>query len=245
MMFTWALKHIRLIRYYSATRKRTVWTKAIDIGLAASVFLSLPMTWAMDQMVMRAQPPVLVSGKVFEDESGLIFATLSGDEIDVDILSHAAYLANFDFRIEMTRRGWPFVTSEYGLKPLLNMDIFALGQGSRATELEINSPQRMAISRALIKAEYNNEVRIWDSTNSKANNNPATWAANTIIWTIILVVVSWISVWITRFIYIYLLTGKFYKKYQRGESGLCTECGYDLRGNQFGERCPECGVLTS
>ena len=245
MMFAWALKHIRLIRYYSATRKRTVWTKAIDIGLAASVFLSLPMTWVMDQMVMRAQPPVLVSGKVFEDESGSIFATLSGDEIDVDFLSHAAFRANFDFRIDMTRRGWPFVTSEYGLKPLLNMDVFALGQGSRPTDLEIDSLQRMVISRALINAGYNKEAGIWDSTNSHADNNPATWAANTIIWTIILAIASWISVWVTRFIYIFLSTGKFSRKLDRQESGLCTECGYDLRGNQFGERCPECGVLTS
>lgn len=244
-MFTWALKHNRLIRYYSATRKRTVWTKAIDIGLATSVFLSLPMTWVMDQLVLRDQPPVLVSGKVFEDDSGLVFATLSGEEVDVDIANSAAFRANFDFRIDMTRHGWPFVTSVSGLKPLLNMDVFALGQGSRTTELEIDSPQRMAISRALINAGYNNEVGIWDSTNSPAINNIATWAANVIIWTIILVVVSWISVWITRFAYIFLSTGQFSKKQQREDMGLCAECGYDLRGNQFGERCPECGVLTS
>ena len=245
MMFTWARKHIRLIRYYSATRRRTVWTKAIDIGLAASVFLSLPMTWVMDQLVLRDQPPVLVSGKIFEDDLGSIFATLNGYEFDVELVSRTTYLANFDFRIDMTRRGWPFVTSTFGMKPLLNMDVFAYGQGAKPTELEINSIERMAISQALINAGYNNEVGIWDGTNSSANDNLATWAANVIIWTIILAIASWVSVWIARFAYIFLSTGKFSRKLDRQESGLCTECGYDLRGNEFGERCPECGVLTS
>lgn len=244
-MLTWALKHIRLIRYYSATRHRTAWTKAVDIGLAASIFLSLPMSWGMDQLVLRAQPPVLVSGKLYEEKSGMQFALLSGEEIDIETVFQSRYRANFDFRIDMNRRGWPFVTSIHSVKPLLNMDLFKIGQGSQPTDLEIDSPERIALTIALIKAGYENEVGIWDGTINPTNNNLATWAANAISWTIILAIISWIGVWLTRFAYIFLSTGQFSRKLKREDMGLCAECGYDLRGNEFGERCPECGVLTA
>ena len=31
---------------------------------------------------------------------------------------------------------------------------------------------------------------------------------------------------------------------QRLATGRCAECGYDLRGLEFNERCPECGQLV-
>ena len=31
---------------------------------------------------------------------------------------------------------------------------------------------------------------------------------------------------------------------QRRRADRCVTCGYDLRGNPFGERCPECGTLA-
>jgi hypothetical protein len=31
----------------------------------------------------------------------------------------------------------------------------------------------------------------------------------------------------------------------RGKSGLCPNCGYDLRGSPHSARCPECGAVTS
>ena len=37
------------------------------------------------------------------------------------------------------------------------------------------------------------------------------------------------------------MEGRQSRKVRRRRQGLCTECGYDLRGNVSG-RCPECGV---
>ncbi|MCH7799874.1 MAG: hypothetical protein IID28_15755, partial [Planctomycetes bacterium] len=31
---------------------------------------------------------------------------------------------------------------------------------------------------------------------------------------------------------------------QRGRADRCVSCGYDLKGNPFGDRCPECGTLA-
>jgi hypothetical protein len=48
------LRHkLRMIRYYSAPRHRTVWTRVMDVALIASFLLALPVTWMCDLMVSR------------------------------------------------------------------------------------------------------------------------------------------------------------------------------------------------
>ncbi len=243
-MLRWALHHVRMIRYYSATRRRTVWTTAMDIALAGAVAMAWPTVWVADQFYIRTDPTVVVRGKVYQNPAGAFMASVSGDDIPIELVRDSVFYANFEFSIASERRGWPFVTSHRRPEPVLEMEIFSTRQSKQRVDLPSESPVRTAIAAALFNGGHRDEVEVWRGSIPAAQHRIAVWAANGIIWTILLAFWSGTCVSLARLGWLFISAGRHADRHQRHRAGLCTACGYDLRGNQFGERCPECGTLV-
>ena len=243
-MLRWALHHLRMIRYYSATRRRTVWTTAMDIALAGAVGMAWPTVWLADQFYIRTDPTVLVGGKVYQDVGGSFRANLAGDELPFELVRDSVFYANFEFSIASERRGWPFVTSHRRPEPSLEMDVFSTGRSKELVDLPSDSPVRAAIAAALFRGGHAEELEVWRGSIPGADHRIATWAANGIIWTLLLAFGGGTCVSMARLGWLFISAGRHADRRQRYRQGLCTACGYDLRGNQFGERCPECGTLV-
>ncbi len=243
-MLRWALHHLRMIRYYSAARRRTVWTTAMDIALAGAVAMAWPTVWLADQFYIRTDPTVLVRGKVYQDDGGAFRASLAGNELPFELVRESVFYANFDFSIASEQRGWPFVTSHRRPQPVLEMEIFSTGQPKQRVDLPSESPLRAAIAIALFNGGHRDEVEVWRGSIPAARRRIAAWVANGIIWTILLAFWAGTCVSITRLGWLFISAGCHADRRQRHREGLCTACGYDLRGNEFGERCPECGTLV-
>ena len=244
-MLRWVLNHLRMIRYYSANRRRTAWTVAMDLGLAGAVILAWPTVWVADQLYIRTDPATVVLGKVYQDGNGAFRASLSGDDLSFEQVRDSVFYANFTFSIVGQRRGWPFVSSHRQAEPLLEMEVFSTGQPKRVVDLPIDSPVRAAIGAAMFQGGHTQEVQFWRGTIPGADHRITTWVANGIIWTLVLTVLVGVSISTIRFGWLFVAIGRSADRRQRKREGLCTACGYDLRGNQFGERCPECGTLVS
>lgn len=243
-MFRWALNHLRMIRYYSANRRRTVWTVAMDVGLGAAVVLAWPTVWAADQFYIRTDPATVISGKVYQYGDGAFRASLSGSDLPFELIRDSVFYANFTFSIAGQRRGWPFVSSHRQPEPLLEMDVFWTGQSKQIVDLPNDSPVRMAIAAAMFQGGHIEEVEFWRGGSPGADHRIATWVANGIVWTFVLTLLVGVSVSTLRFGWLFVAVGRSADRNRRKLEGMCTACGYDLRGNQFGERCPECGTLT-
>lgn len=233
-----------MIRYYSATRRRTAWTTAMDIALAGAVAMAWPTVWLADQFYIRTDPTVLVRGKVYQDPDGAFMASVSGDDVPVELVPDSVFYANFKFSSASERRGWPFVSSHRRPQPLLEMDVFSTGQPKELVDLPSDSPVRAAIAAALFRGGRTEEVEVWRGSIAAARHRIAAWAANGIAWMLLLAFWTGTCVSVARLGWLFISAGRHAGRRQRHRAGLCTACGYDLRGNEFSERCPECGTLV-
>lgn len=89
----------------------------------------------------------------------------------------------------------------------------------------VQSSGRLQISSAIISDE------IWGEKRRELPVHPIAWgfALNTILYAGL----AWV-----------LLGSPFWlRRYVRCKRGLCSQCGYDLRGDEH-ERCPECGTAV-
>ena len=233
-----------MIRYYSATRRRTVWTTAMDVALAGAVTLAWPTAWLADQFYVRTDPTVLLHGKVYQDDGWAFRASLGGNELPFESVRDSVFYANFEFSIASERRGWPFVTSHRRPQPVLEMEIFSTRQSKQRVDLPSESPLRAAIATALFNGGHRDEVEVWRGSIPAARHRIAVWAANGIIWTVLLAFGAGTCVSIARLGWLFISARHRAERRQRRREGLCIACGYDLRGNEFTERCPECGTLV-
>jgi len=216
----------------------------MDIALAGAVAIAWPTVWLADQFYIRTDSTVLVHGKVYQNPDGAFMASVSGDDIPIEVVRDSAFYANFEFSIASERRGWPFITSHHRPQPVLEMEIFSTRQAKQRVDLPSESPLRAAIAAALFNGGYRDEVEVWRGSIPAAQHRIAVWAANGIIWTLLLAFWSGTCVSLARLGWLFISAGRHADRRQRYREGLCTACGYDLRGNQFGERCPECGTLV-
>src|SRR4051812_5397292 len=114
------LRHkLRLMRYYSAPRKQTAWTRALDVALIASFFLAIPAVWISSIVATESRVALDVSGwLVIEALPGQVESAESKIQATIDEavrkrMAKAHGAVDGDFRVVVTDRqqGWPLVTS--------------------------------------------------------------------------------------------------------------------------------------
>ena len=232
-MFRRVRHKLAMIRYYSAPRPRTAWTRAQDIAFFVSFFLCLPATWIANWSTVRPQTVFDLSGWI-ADRTDLtpltIDAWLANSPRARSIGPAVKITGNFRLVIDDHYRGWPLTTSVHRQPAVLDIDVLAQVKAQKDVKLDPNSPLRLAIERALTVDGQDEALESWQRNVVQIRQHWLNWFIAAGIWWILMVFAS------------SLATKK--RAIWRAE-GKCVSCGYDLTGLEFNERCPECGALVT
>ena len=112
-------------------------------------------------------------------------------------------------------------------------------------DLPPESPAREAIDTLLLESgERQVAAALWNDCESAIMYRARGWAANFVVWSLALMAASVLAVTGLRFASFVGLRKRKGLERQRRRADRCESCGYDLKGNPFGDRCPECGTLA-
>jgi hypothetical protein len=238
-------RKLREIRYYSAARPSTAWSRAADIALALGLLAAFPASWATDRGLSKGSIAASVSGKLFAAADGSILAAtnsaLSPPLVPADATPHGS----FDLAIRSERRGWPFPSSRSRAEPALSVELYVPRRTMGNAELPPGSALRETIASAASEPE---EEEVLEMLRGAASSGAVAlhlrgWVANTMMWALILPLAAWSLVGLARLAWLPIETRRIEERLARTKGGRCAVCGYDLRGNPFGGHCPECGAM--
>lgn len=246
-MFRWWRRKLRLIGYYSASREETIWTRLGDVALVLSLLLAFPAAWMMDTQVRRATPSLMLVGLVRYDASGELIATVMNEEESLVVPAEGGvYWGSFRLTSREEERGWPLMTSTVFLEP----EFVLTRAGRQEIAAPITDEDRAQLRDAVLAGiERRNEptfTRIaeqWQSGGVRVEQHLFAWVGGTALWWISLFVTFSVLLVVCRFATIFLTNNRRAKERMLQAEGKCARCGYDLRGLEFSDRCPECGGL--
>jgi hypothetical protein len=249
MPFRAVRNQLRLIRYYSATRPYNRWSRALDIALASALALAIPTTWGLDSILVRQASIENGAGKLFRDPEGQVWAWAGFPSMPpLAVQGDAVFSGTFWVDVTTEDRGWPFITSRRPRPARLTVDLFGEPQPLESADFPVDSPIRLAISAGLGDAgllDAAAAVRQDPGLAPSAFNRPAGWAANSLVWALLLAITAWVAVSLLRLAWLPVESAHHARRKQRQRQDRCANCGYDLRASGFSDRCPECGTLVS
>jgi hypothetical protein len=244
---------LRRMRYYSAAQERSGWSRAADAALFVSLGLALPAAWICDQQIERADTVASVVGSLEVGEDGEFIARVSDPESRLgedSLFEDAKFWGFFRADVDRMRRGFPLATSEVWRRPVISLtprqdrpeyrgSIPDAGYGSElyhdvigAAVVASDRPEARTVAR-----HFQDRGGAWTEQNWGA------WAAGVMLWWVALFAVLSVLILLARIGTFGFLRQKAVKEQSLAARGQCRFCGYDLRGLEFSERCPECGEL--
>ncbi len=236
---------LRLIRYYSGDRPRSVWSRATNIAFAAALALTAPAVWLVDRAYVLRVSQLHITGRLYESADGTVWA---GAVPDVGLRSTAGddsvMSGMFQLAVGTEHHGWPFESSRRHPQAQLDLQLLAPDKSQHDADLPLDSPLRAAIELALLEAGHDEAVDVWQGKLSAVSHRLSAWLANGVVWYLLLSYTAWFGVFLSRFGWRVVQAGRHARQQQRQREGRCVACGYDLRASEFSERCPECGTLA-
>jgi hypothetical protein len=233
-----------MIRYYSAPRKETAWTRASDAAMWATLLLAFPAAWIADVSTAKPKPAIAVSGLLIgEDADHLEAWALTDDTMQ----QHAPEGRNHGrWRLHVTdvHRGWPLTTSVHRQPAQLDLDILSEPRERLNAQLPADDLMRSAIANELDQQEQTEMIAAWRQSGVEVRYEWTNWLIAAAGWWIIMVLASTFTIQIARVITLRVRDHLMLKRSSRAAEGKCVQCGYDLTGLEFNERCPECGTLV-
>ena len=236
-------QRLRLIRYYSAVRPYSRWGRVQDIALVAAIVAAWPVTWALDRGYVAEGTPMVINGNLYEDPDGRTWAWMKIPSIDRR--GDAEFVGAFRITIRRESHGWPFVSSHGPRRAAMNVELFAENRSLSTGNLPPESPARRAIDTVLAESgERLVAAALWGEGEAVLTSRSRGWVANVLVWSLALVAAASLAVACLRLASFVLVVKRSDRAHQRRRADRCVTCGYDLKGNPFGDRCPECGTLA-
>lgn len=243
-------RQLRLIGYYSAPRKRTRSSVLFERAVVAALIGCIPAAIIADRSIQRVNASFNVQGYLVQAKDGTFIASMSDGQPDKrgPIFTRGAPIAGIDLELATWNNGWPVTSSRTQAPAKATFDRYDLGGDTsqplidepgvrEAIELamQIQAPQLGAIPFDAVQFSWSQGER---------SHSPVGWIYACIAWFFLLVAACFAP------LAVYEFTGRVLDEFRRRRSvsrqarGLCTFCGYNLMGNEFSERCPECGELV-
>ena len=144
---------LRLIRYYSAPRKQTPWTRAMDVALPVSLLLAIPAAWLANFSVVRPSTIADINGQIFRMADSSIQAAVVSVSDRRPTLPDGKPMGNYQITVVREDHGWPLVTSDVRRPARMDMDILSEVKARKNVKLDADDPLRIAIERSLIAEE--------------------------------------------------------------------------------------------
>lgn len=245
-MFRLLRKKLDHIRYHSASRPGNLWSRAIDVAFIASFVLSLPAAIVSDLVYMRPQTAMSLKGVLVRAEDARVHGWLlepqtTGRSANVTSISETI-VGNFTVSVVDHRRGWPLVTSVQRQPARLDLDILAESKARTNVPRDERDRHQMAAREALRADARDEALEAWDLSEPATDRHWWAWFPAAGAWWLMM---FFAAAFIIQFLRLasWWMTGKrLQREAHRRAEGRCMNCGYDMTGLEFNERCPECGA---
>jgi hypothetical protein len=243
-MLTTVRRKIARIEYYSAPRRSTFWTKAMDVALVVALLLALPVVWVLQTGIGRSREVLTVEGLLLEVPDGGLMGRVLEPDRPQTLPPDSELLATFILSQQEQRRGWPLTTSIWPQPVELTLDVHKEARPRGATTLEPDDPLRLAIETTLRDEGRNEILSAWRHGEYEPRPLLRGWTASFMFWSVVLAVVLAVTVRVSQYGWRVLEGRRSVLRRSRRRAGLCEHCGYDMTGLEFNEVCPECGSRT-
>jgi hypothetical protein len=233
-----------MISYYSAERRRSPWRRIKDALMVLALPLAIPAMLLSEQVVQRPVALEEIEGELGRLEDGSMAAGAKEKNLGPWTLAGVPY-GEFEVELRRTECGWPLTSFRRLEGVTLDLHLFTETTTRRNTTLPPDSPVRSAIERLLINERLNDLLRAWRSPDAPASTR--VWHGTIFgvaLWWIMLSFVLFLLTSIVQFFVMMYRSQGQSKRARLLAQGKCHVCGYDMRGLEFNERCPECGSLV-
>lgn len=243
-------RKLRQIRYYSAPRQQSRWTRALDWSFLAALVLAIPLTWMSDRMVGRTRPVLSVSGQLVQWPDQSVQAILVSSAPPPPAWIEATPIGIFVMEVNDVHHGWPITTSVEREPARLDLHLRNEARPRPNAQLQARDPIRIGIAEALTRDGHENLLAAWPASDDPASaalqrrSNWFAWVLGAGVWWIMLTFGSAGAIRTARFLAALMQGTKQARQARFRSEGKCHVCGYDLTGLEFNERCPECGELV-
>jgi hypothetical protein len=261
-MLGFVREKLRLIRYYSAPRRRTILTRFVDVGLLAAIVLAAPAAWLGDAEIRREVALIERDGHFTRQPGGGTGASIIVPDLPLMPSDDVPY-GEFRLKLIEQRRGWPLNSTIIQPHVRLDLNLYDQPGTQRNATLAVDSPEHAAILEALeearrnelagagdgnaddeaMAAAYDALIERWGRADRSVDRRLLAWAFNVgASWIILSFAFSALAAALWVCVMIVTHNRDLARRQRRGQ-GLCMHCGYDLYGLDFNERCPECGAI--
>ncbi len=236
-------RRLALIRYYSASREETPWTRAGDAMLFITLVLALPAVLLCDASVIRPSVALEQKGTLDRASAGHMDARLAEPERNPPWTERT--VGTFTLQLVEESRGWPLSTSIQTLPLRIEYDLLLEPKSRPDTGGIDDEPKRDAIEAALVREDRQRLLLAMERNTPERKSEPLLrWALGAGLWWVFLYIAGMCLLGLARLGAAVWQRQVDSRARRFARLGRCIHCGYDLRGTEFSERCPECGELA-
>ena len=251
---------LKMIRYYSAPRRRTILTKMVDVSLITAIILAVPATFLADVSLIREQTIISRSGHLSRVGDDGVSATILDPDVSAWSRTDIPY-GEFHLTLVKRDQGWPIRSSSVQPRIELELNLYDQPGSKKGVVLADDDPLQEVILKALqaglkkemaakhkdftladdLEANYTALIDCWQRRAAQRDVRLGGWISNMILWWLILsgsLSVMASGLWVVFMIFSHNNT---IAASRRKSDGCCVQCGYNLYGLEFNARCPECG----
>ena len=110
--------------------------------------------------------------------------------------------------------------------------------------LAADDPYRLAIEASLLDHGDVAALEAWRQTEPVDHQHWIAWVIAVGVWWLLLLMASWLGITIARVIAHKAQELRNVRKARLRSQNRCLACGYDMKGLEFNEKCPECGQMV-
>jgi hypothetical protein len=246
-MFRRIRQQLRRIDYYSAHRTGTAWSQWMTRVLLATPFVGVAACIVIAVAVRRIEVVASVSGDLGVDaKRELVALPASVLNNDAPIGLTLAPYGMFEVRLERDILGWPIAAASRPRSPAIDINLYSVA-GPGPDREPVESVQRGidAVERLLASSTADEVIEYRGQAMRGSRWSMLAWVANWIGAFVASYLVMAIIVQCIRFVVFLAKRSAAKRTMLRVSRGLCPACGYETRGLEFSDRCPECGSILT
>jgi hypothetical protein len=218
----------------------------MDVALVTALLLAPGVAWLCDRVPLRRSIESDLYGRIglYVDRGEYEAWIMPADRAGESWPASPTPYGEFWLVRAVEKRGVPLTSSVVHYRPTIRLEPFSREEPSVQGDLPPESDIRQAMEKGLLKAGHDSVVAAWRNEQPPPQRRWLSLAVNAALWWIALSFASWVLVHAARLIWLITSARKLGRQFARQSAGQCIHCGYDLRGLDFNERCPECGGLV-